>query len=156
MSINRAQSQYLRIFTSGGSDHYLFQNFYVNSTVSLSGKSYQFFPFTWSGVSESSAFDGQSVSVTFPATPLAVTAFEAAAESRYLCELKAFDFNRLLGITAPQSGQVLTASFIGLISRMNGSFTELTVELGSTLVPVGAKVPPRTATNSLIGVPLQR
>lgn len=152
---NRGQAQYLRIYTSGGSDHKLLQNFYVNTDVTVSSKTYSYFPFEWSGVQESSALGGQTVSLKMPATSLAINAFEAAFKQQHLCLVSTFEFDTRKGVNAPQSGQILIAEFLGYVARMNGSFTELTVELGSTLAPVGAQIPFRTATNGLVGVPIQ-
>ena len=155
MSGNRAQSQFLRLYVSGGSDLYLWQNFYVNQTVTLSSKSYRYFPFVWSGVAESSAPNEQTVTLSMPATSLAIEAFQEAFDSRILCELQAFEFDARLGVNAPQSGQTLIATFLGYASRMNGSFTEMEVELGASLAPVGSTIPNLTATNSLVGIPIQ-
>ena len=152
---NRGQAQYLRIYTPGGSDHKLLQNFYVNADVTVSSKTYSYFPFEWSGVQESSALSGQTVSLKMPATSLAIDAFEAAFKQQRLCLVSTFEFDTRKGVDAPQSSQILIAEFVGYVARMNGSFTELTVELGSTLAPVGAQIPFRTATNELVGVPIQ-
>ena len=156
MSGNRAQSQFLRLYTSGGSDHHLWQNFYVNQSVTVSSKTYRFFPFVWSGIAESSAIGEQTVTLSLPATSLAVSAFQSAFSSRHLCELQTYEFDsRLGGLNAPPTGQTLIASFLGYVSKMSGSLTELSVELGSTIAPVGAQIPSRTASNRLIGVPIQ-
>ena len=90
-----------------------------------------------------------------PATSLAINSFESAFKQNRLCVVSTFEFDTRLGVSAPQSGQTLIAEFVGYVSRMNASFTELVVELGSTLAPVGAQIPFRTATNELVGVPLQ-
>ena len=155
MSGNRAQSQFLRIFTSGGSDHHLWQNFYVNQSVTVSSKSYRYFPFEWGGIGESSALSGQTVELILPATSLALSAFEDAFKSKHLCQLQAFEFDARLGVSQPQGSQVLIGSFLGYVARMGGSFAELSVELGASLAPVGALIPSRTASNDLIGVPIQ-
>lgn len=155
MSGNRAQSQFLRIFTSGGSDHHLWQNFYVNQSVTVSSKTYRYFPFGWGGIGESSALSSQTVELALPATSLAVSAFEDAFKSKHLCQLQAFEFDARLGVSQPQGSQVLIGSFIGYVARMSGSFTELSVELGASLAPVGALIPSRTASNDLVGVPIQ-
>ena len=152
---SRGQAQYLRIYTSAGTDYKLWQNFYVNTDVTLSSKTYNYFPFEWSGTEESSALGGQSVSLVLPATSLAVNCFETAFRERYFCSLTAYEFDTRLGVDSPQSGQTLIAEFLGYISRMRGSFIQLTVELGSSLAPVGAQIPSRTATNALVGVPIQ-
>tara|TARA_B100000035_G_scaffold297620_1_gene290559 strand:- start:4252 stop:4719 length:468 start_codon:yes stop_codon:yes gene_type:complete len=152
---NRGQAQYLRVYTSGGADHKLWQNFYVNSDITLSSKTYNYFPFEWSGVGESSALSGQTVSLKMPATSLAINCFETAFKQQHLCLVSAYEFDTRLGVVSPQSGQTLIAEFLGYVASMNGSFTELTVELGSTLAPIGAQIPSRTATNGLVGVPIQ-
>lgn len=155
MSGNRAQSQFLRIFTSGGSDHHLWQNFYVNQSVTVSSKTYRYFPFGWAGIGESSALSSQTVELALPATSVAVSAFEDAFKLKHLCQLQAFEFDARLGVSQPQGSQVLIGSFIGYVARMGGSFTELSVELGASIAPVGALIPSRTASNDLVGVPIQ-
>ena len=152
---NRGQAQYLRIYTSGGADHKLWQNFYVNTNVTLSSKVYSYFPFEWNGVGESSALSGQTVSIRMPATSSAISCFETAFKNQQLCLVSTYEFDSRLGVDVPQSSQTLIAEFLGYVASMNGSFTELTVELGSTLTPIGAQIPSRTATNELVGVPIQ-
>ena len=151
----RGQAQYLRVYASGGADYQLWQNFYVNQTVTVSAKAYAFFPFTCDGISETSAISGRSIQIKFPATSLAVNVFQDASRLKYLCELSVYEFDTRLGVASPQSGQILIASFLGYVARMNGSFTALKVELGSALAPIGAQIPPLTASNALVGVPLQ-
>lgn len=151
----RGQAQYLRVYAPGGADYQLWQNFYVNQNVTVSSKTYSFFPFTCDGITETSALGGRSIQVKFPATSLAVNAFQDASRLKYLCELNVYEFDTRLGVAIPQSAQILIASFVGYVSRMNGSFTALRVELGSTLAPIGAQIPPLTATNALVGVPIQ-
>lgn len=152
---NRGQAQYLRIYISGGADQKLWQNFYVNTDITLSSKTYNYFPFEWSGVGESSALSGQTVSLKLPATSLAISCFETAFKQQQLCLVSTYEFDTRLGISSVQSGQTLIAEFLGYVASMSGSFTELTVELGSTLAPIGAQIPSRTATNALVGVPIQ-
>tara|TARA_R100000951_G_C2560044_1_gene155311 strand:- start:77 stop:544 length:468 start_codon:yes stop_codon:yes gene_type:complete len=151
----RGQAQYLRLYVPGGADYQLWQNFYVNTSVTVSAKSYTYFPFSCNSISETSVLGGQSIDIEFPATSLAVNAFQTALKLRYLCEVSVYEFDTRLGIVAPQSGQLLIASFSGYVAGMNGSFSSLKVVLGSALAPVGAQMPPRTATNALVGVTLQ-
>lgn len=151
----RGQAQYLRIYASGGADFYLWQNFYVNQSVTVSAKAYTYFPFACDSITETSALGGHSIKVNFPATSLAVHAFQDASRLKYLCELSVYEFDTRLGVASPQAGQTLIASFLGYVSRMSGSFIALGVDLGSALAPIGAQIPPRTATNSLVGVPIQ-
>lgn len=154
MSGNRAQSQYLRIFTPSGSDHHLWQNFYVNQTVTYLSKSYRYFPFFWGGIGESAAIGDQTVELVMPATSFAIGAFQNAFSSQHLCELKAYEFDsRAGGLASPLSTQAEIGSFVGYIDRMGGTLTELSVTLGSNLAPVGAQIPSRTANSNLTGIP---
>ena len=152
---SRGQAQYLRVYISGGADQKLWQNFYVNTDVTVSSKIYTYFPFEWSGVSESSALSGQTVLLKMPATSLAISCFETAFKQQQLCLVSTYEFDTRLGVNVPQSAQTLIAEFLGYVVSMNGSFTELKVKLGSTLAPIGAQIPSRTATNGLVGVPVQ-
>jgi hypothetical protein len=49
----------------------------------------------------------------------------------------------------------LIASYTAEVVDVSGSFTRLDVELGSSLSPVGAQVPPRKFTTYQIGSPLR-
>ena len=152
---NRAQAQYIRIYTSGGSDHYLWQNYYVNSTVSWNSKNWDYFPFEFGGITETAAIGGTNVSFQLPATDTAVTALQAALFNRHLCEVRVYEFDNRLGNDGPQSGQTLIVDFLGEIRNMSGSFIGLDVELGTALAPVGAQIPPRTYTSRLVGNPIR-
>jgi len=152
---NRAQSQYLRIYTSGGSDHILWQNYYIDTTVTLSSKNYEYYPFEFAGISESSAIGGETVTITAPATQEVVDAFLEAAYLERLCEVSVYEFDNRLGNLTPPASQTLVGSFLGYIKNIGGSFTALQIGLGSALAPVGAQIPPRTYNSFLIGAPLR-
>jgi len=151
---NRSQAQYLRIYT-GGTDKQLWQSYYVNSTISLSSKSWSYFPFTADGLMSSSASGSNNVSVTCPATASAISALREALNAQYLVELKVYEFDSRLSNLAPQSNQSLIVSFLGVIKSISGSFETLSFDLGSSLSPVGASAPPRTFSTDLIGVPIR-
>ena len=151
---NRAQAQYLRIYDES-STYVRWQQYYVNQTITLDAASWTFNPFSANGIVGSSASGGNSISVTAPATTSVVDAFIAAIANNRLCEIKVYEFDSRLGNTAPQSGQTLIAQFVGEVTGMGGSFTGISIELGSSLSPVGAQVPPRKFTSYLIGTPLR-
>jgi len=151
---NRAQAQYLRIYDESIT-YVRWQQYYVNQTITLDTALWTFNPFSADGIVDSSASGGNSISVTTPATTSAVNAFTAAMDNNRLCEIKIYEFDSRLGNTAPQSGQTLIAQFIGEVTSINGSFTGITIELGDSLSPVGAQVPPRKFTSYLIGTPLR-
>ena len=151
---NRAQAQYLRIYT-GSTDKQLWQSYYVNSTISLSSKSWSYFPFIADGLMSSSASGGNTVALTLPATTTAINALTEALNNEYLVELKVYEFDSRLSNNAPQSGQTLIINFLGVITSIGGDFTTLSVNLGSSLSPVGASAPPRRYTTDLLGVPIR-
>lgn len=152
---NRAQAQYIRIFIDGGADQELLQNFYVNSTVTVSSKNYEYYPFEFEGLIESSAIGGQNINLMLPATQRSMDMFLKAAYKDYLVEVKVFEFDNRLGVDAPQTGQVLISSFFGKVGKMSGSFAVLNVELGTALDPIGAQVPTRTYNTTLVGAPIR-
>tara|TARA_R100000655_G_scaffold1149_1_gene4635 strand:- start:463 stop:927 length:465 start_codon:yes stop_codon:yes gene_type:complete len=151
---NRGQAQYLRIYT-GGTDKQLWQSYYVNSTISLSSKSWSYFPFTADGLMSSSASGANRVSVTCPATTTAISALTEALNNQYLCELKVYEFDSRLSNVAPQSNQSLIVNFLGVITEISGTFETLRVRIGSSISPVGASCPPRKFTTDLIGNPIR-
>jgi len=151
---NRGQSQYLRIFDES-STYYRWQNYYVGQTVTWDTASWVYQPFVANGFIGGSAGTDVGVTVDVPATGTAVSAFESALNQNRLCELRLYEFDSSLGQAGPQSGQLLIGVYVGEIIGINGSFSQLTVSLGSSLAPVGAQVPPRKFTNAMIGAPLR-
>ena len=77
---------------------------------------------------------------------------QALNEAR-LAELQVYEFDTLLGNSTPQAGQSLIASYLGEVVGVSGGFTSIQMQLGSSLSPVGAQVPPRKFTSNLIGSP---
>ena len=152
--MNRGQAQYLRI-CSGGTDKQLWQSYYVNSTISLSSKSWSYFPFTADGLMSSSASGGNAVSISCPATTTAISALTDALNNQYLCELKVYEFDSRLSNSVPQSGQSLIVNFLGVITSIGGNFETLVANLGSSISPVVASAPPRRFSTDLIGVPIR-
>ena len=131
---NRAQAQYLRLYTSGGSDHILWQNYYLNTTVTVSSKNYEYYPFEFEGISESSAIGGATINITAPATDEVITQFLRAAYYERLCEVSVYEFDNRLDNTAPQTGQTLIGQFVGYIRSMNGNFMSLQIEINKSFV----------------------
>jgi len=152
--MGRAQAQYLRIFDDS-TTYVRWQGYYVNQTVTLDSASWEYMPFSASGIVESGASGGKSVSITVPATNSVVEAFNLALSYGRFCELKIYEFDSRLDQAAPQSAQNLIAAYTAEVVNVSGTFTRLDIELGSSLSPVGAQVPPRKFTSYLIGAPLR-
>ena len=152
--MGRGQAQYLRIFDDS-TTYVRWQGYYVNQTVTLDAASWEYMPFSASGIVESGASGGKSVSITVPATNSVVEAFNLALSYGRFCELKIYEFDSRLDQAAPQSAQNLIAAYTAEVINVSGTFTRLDIELGSSLSPVGAQVPPRKFTSYLIGAPLR-
>ena len=84
-----------------------------------------------------------------------VEAFNLALSYGRFCELKIYEFDSRLDQTGPIASQNLIASYTAEVVNVSGTFTRLDIELGSSLSPVGAQVPPRKFTSYLIGAPLR-
>jgi hypothetical protein len=148
----RGQSQYLRIFDEAGTLH-RWQNYYINSTVSIGGNTWAFMSFDVDGFTAGQTGDEGGVSVTLPATALVMDVVADALRNARLVELTMYEFDTLEGNDAPQVDQDLIASYVGEVVAAGGPFESVNLELGSSLSPVGAQVPPRKFTSRLIGVP---
>ena len=148
----RGQSQYLRIF-SGATTYQRWQSYYVNTSVSYGGAVWSYQPFDADGITAGEVQSESSISVTLPATTNVMeVVFQALNEAR-LVELQVYEFDTILGNSTPQTGQTLIASYLGEVVGVSGGFTSIQMQLGSSLSPVGAQVPPRTFSTRLIGAP---
>jgi hypothetical protein len=148
----RAQAQYLRIF-SGSTTYQRWQSYYVNTSVSYDSNVWAYQPFDADGITAGEVQSESSISVTLPATTNVVEVVLQALDEARLAELRLYEFDTLIGNTTPQSGQSLIASYLGEVVGVSGSFTSIQMQLGSSLSPVGAQVPPRTFSTRLIGAP---
>jgi hypothetical protein len=148
----RGQSQFLRIF-SGSTTYQRWQAYYVNTSVSYDGAVWAYQSFDADGITAGEVQSESSISVTLPATTNVMEVALQALDEARLAELRLYEFDTLLGNSTPQAGQTLIASYLGEVVGVSGSFTSIQMQLGSSLSPVGAQVPPRTFSTRLIGAP---
>ena len=148
----RAQAQYLRIF-SGSTTYQRWQSYYVNTSVSYDSVVWAYQPFDADGITAGEVQSESSISVRLPATTNAIEVVLQALDEARLAELQLYEFDTLLGNSTPQAGQTLIASYLGEVVGVSGSFTSIEMELGSSLAPIGAQVPPRKFTSKLTGSP---
>jgi hypothetical protein len=151
---NRGQAQYLRVFDEN-TTYTRWQSYYINQTITWQNASWNYHPFTANGLIGGTAGTDVGVTIDVPATSAAVDLFESALNYGRLCELRVYEFDTRLTQVAPQATQTLIGIYVGEVVNIGGSFSMLTVGLGSSLAPVGAQVPPRKYTNILIGTPLR-
>lgn len=148
----RGQSQYLRIF-SGSTTYQRWQSYYVNTSVSYGSATWSYQPFDADGITAGEVQSESSISVTLPATTNVMEVVLQALNEARLAELQVYEFDTILGNSTPQTGQTLIASYLGEVVGVSGGFTSIQMQLGSSLSPVGAQVPPRTFSTRLIGAP---
>lgn len=148
----RAQSQFLRIF-SGDITYQRWQSYYVNTSVTYDSAVWAYQPFDADGITAGDVESEASISLTMPATTNVIKVVLTALDQARLVELRMYEFDTLLGNSTPQAGQTLIASYLGEAVSASGSFTSIKMELGSSLSPIGAQVPPRKFNTRLIGAP---
>jgi hypothetical protein len=150
----RGQSQYLRIF-SGSTTYQRWQSYYVNTSVTWESAAWAYQPFDADGITAGEVQSESSISVTLPATTNVMQVVLQALDEARLAELRLYEFDTILGNSTPQAGQTLIASYLGEVVGVSGGFTSIQMQLGSSISPVGAQVPPRKFTTKLIGAPCQ-
>ena len=150
----RGQSQYLRIF-SGSTTYQRWQSYYVNSSVTWESASWSYQPFDADGITAGEVQSESSISVTLSATTNVIDVVLQALNEARLAELRIYEFDTILSNSTPQTGQTLIASYLGEVVGVSGGFTSIQMQLGSSISPVGAQVPPRTFSTRLIGAPCQ-
>jgi hypothetical protein len=148
----RGQSQYLRIF-SGSTTYQRWQSYYVNTSVTWESAAWSYQPFDADGITAGEVQSESSILITLPATTNVMEVVLQALDEARLAELRLYEFDTILGNSTPQAGQTLIASYLGEVVGVSGGFTSIQMQLGSSLSPVGAQVPPRTFSTRLIGAP---
>jgi hypothetical protein len=152
----RAQSQFLRIYDAAGITYQRWQNFYSNAIVTWDSASWVYVAFTASGVASGVTGDEGGITLTLPATGVVVQAVDLAMEQARLFEVKTYEFDPVAdGVSSPPAGQTLLSTFLGEITSASETGFEFTLQMGSSLSPIGAQFPPRTLTNNLIGMGMQ-
>lgn len=151
----RASSQYFRLYDAAGTTYYRWQQFYVGATVILDSAPWLYQPLEAEGIVSGDTGDEGGLSVTLPATGPVITAVTRALRDAWLAELRIYQFDALLGETVPVADQQLVAQFNGEVVSASGSLATITLQLGSSLAPIGAQLPPRTLTTQMIGAGCQ-
>lgn len=146
-----ARSQYLRVFDAAGATYQRWQSYHAWTTVSWDSATWIYQPFQADGFTAGLTGDEGAITLTAPATPLVLDTVARALAQGHLLELKLYQFDPAGGDATPPAGQELIATFTGEIVGASESLTDMRIELGSSLAPVGAQIPPRTFVTRLIG-----
>lgn len=168
----RAQAQTIRVYEAGtvGSGQPLIyhQSYWQTKRVLIDGAAASFQPFTTGVIVSTNTGDNQSLPVTFPATSYWVSQVENAISNRRVMEVSIYELNGLDAeiLERTDTGSEVfyepTQITLNLLSRFFGEIVdaqsnrvELSVNLGSSLSPVGSQVPTSKFVSSLVGTPLR-
>lgn len=168
----RAQAQTVRIYEPGQLQNAqplaYHQSYWQTKSVLIDGAAASFQPFSTGVIVSTNTGDNQTLGVTFPATSYWVRQVEEATVSRRIFEVSIYELNGLdaeilerndsgpeVYFEPTQIVMNLLSRFFGEIVDASSNRVELSVNLGSSLSPVGAQVPPRKFVSSLVGTPLR-
>lgn len=145
MSIDLAIGNYLT-FTAAGSVVYRFQNFHIAQNATFDGQTYQFVPFGFSGITISRTGDNTDATLVFPNNELSRSWATTALENRWLATV----FLLALNPDDRTTGTKMH-SYTGQVSSGTWDEANLNLTLNTVLDAVGADVPMRRLTQTLVG-----
>jgi hypothetical protein len=146
----RAIAQFLRIFDGSNATVERWQSYWAGS-VTWESASWEYQPFIAEGFTDGLTGSESSLDVTAPGTTRIVGAFNDAIMRGLFAQVSLHQFDTANGNNAPQVGQTLIGQFTGQVVGGGGNLTNVSIELGSALSPVGAQFPPRTFTTAIMG-----
>lgn len=144
--ISLALGNYLKL-TPKTSNPYYFQNFHINETAQYAGAGWDFVPFGFSGVSINRTGDNTAASLVFPNNQLTRGWAVDAVSQRWTAHVQVVNLD-------PENLEdegTLMHQYFGQVASGNWDETSLQLDLNTILDAVGADVPTRRLTQSLIG-----
>jgi hypothetical protein len=148
----KAIAQYITI-NKGEAVLARWQNYYIGRTISFEGQDYEPLDFEAEGIETGDLESESSLQITFPAIGKVYALLLETLRNGYILEVRSFSFDPRQGNTEPLAGQLLAGSYTGQVVGATRSQTQIIIEVGSSLSPVGSQVPPRKFSTTLIGVP---
>jgi hypothetical protein len=145
MSTTLAIGNYLT-FVANNSVRFRFQNFFINRNATFAGASYQFLPFGFSGITINRQGDNTDASLVFPNNELSRPFAAQALEERWLATVAVVSLN---SDNAGAGTQLY--SYTGQCATGSWDEASLNIRLNTVLDAVGADVPQRRLTQSLVG-----
>lgn len=122
--------------------------------VTIAGRQYDWLPFEAGGIFAGHVSGEGASTVELPATKANwdLVARAMASGGRWLAQLELWEFPAAGSESLPPSNMERIGITRGqIVKASNDPIHTLKLELGSSLSPVGAQIPPRTATSRLIG-----
>lgn len=140
-------ASFLRIYT-GDTDIAKFQNYQVNESVD----GFRYIPFDVGSITFSAAGDQNSMQIRFPYTITLRERVDQIITYAWLVEVDIYKFTPHTDGSIPTT-KALVTRFTGQGISGSLGLGAITLELGSSLSPIGVQIPPAVATSVLIGEP---
>ena len=168
----RAQAQFLEVETKGGASLGGFQSFWIDKRVVLpsSSTTFDYQPFDTGVIVTTNTGDNQQLDLSLPGSHYWHRLVEQALEQGHVWTTTIYEFESLLfpeptfistdepGLNRYQLDETklgVMAQFFGEVVSATSDSDAISLQLGSSLSPVGAQVPPRRFLSSIIGTPLR-
>jgi hypothetical protein len=131
---------------SGNVLRYAFQNFFIGETIRYDSNDHVFLPFGFSGVTINRTGDNTDATLVLPNNQLSRNWSVEALRDKWLAQVDVVIVN-----PANRSDFAKLHSYVGLLATGTWDETSLKLTLNTVLDAVGADVPKRRLTQSLIG-----
>ena len=141
-----AVGNYLKLSNKDQTVVYRFQNFHIGQNAEYDGFTWSFLPFGFSGVSVNRNGDNTSASLVFPNNQLSRNWGVQTVTERWLANVLVMNLD-----PDDRTTGTLMHQYFGQVAAGNWDETTLQLDLDRILDAVGADVPGRRLTQSLIG-----
>lgn len=128
---------------------YLFQNFYIHESVPYDGKTYNFVPFSFSGVTFNRTGDNLEAGLLLANNDLTRSWADEAIRERWLVTVDVVAVDADAVGTATVNDRV--HSYVSQVTGGAWKSAQLELKLGTVLDAIGADVPRRNLTQEWVG-----
>ena len=112
----------------------------------------QHYPFNGDGIVSSRGSAQDTYELTMPVSAESISLVENGLANGWTATVELYQFAPVAG-GAPPSSKTLISKYAGEIIGGTVNETTVSIELGSSLDPVGSQIPPRVYTTTLVGEP---
>ena len=130
------------------------QSRWIGATVTHENQAWEYRDFDCDGIPSGAQSDAAQVGLTFIGVPITLAVLTEAQDNGWSGRLRVYQYPVADDGPSPPGSMVLVGSPRGLVSIQSISITQIRVSLASAQIARGgAAFPPRTADQSLIGIP---
>lgn len=135
-------------FQTRSKDSYSFQNFFWRERMKYDNKTYEYMPFTFSGITVNRSGDNVDATLSFPNNNLSRPWALRAIEEVWGCEVRVATTG---DPNEPVEGFTTLYKYFGLCSAGGYDDKVISVKLNSVLDSVGAEIPTISIDNARVG-----